>query len=141
MGVRSSHAVIPRYTPCGYCFEEFARVWDHIIPWSRGGRTTASNLMPSCRLCNSLLSDFVFDSIEDRRSFVTERRKKRLQPREYKRETANIRKSLIKQGCPNGRTYRDLLPQAQDGRILGLINEDSLYLNEQLFRQVTQGTK
>lgn len=59
-------------TPCGYCFERYAEVWDHLIPWIHGGRTSESNLYPSCRRCNGLLSDKIFNSIEEKREHVRE---------------------------------------------------------------------
>jgi hypothetical protein len=61
---------IPRNTPCGYCFEKWATCWDHIIPYSLGGPTNTDNLMPACRACNAMLSDKVFDSIEEKREYV-----------------------------------------------------------------------
>src|ERR1051325_5055731 len=61
---------IPRNTPCGYCFEKWATCWDHIIPYSLGGPTHTDNLMPACRACNSMLSDKVFNSIEEKREYV-----------------------------------------------------------------------
>lgn len=47
---------------CYYCGDE-ADTWDHIVPRKRGGKSTYSNLVPCCRLCNSrknarTLSDF-----------------------------------------------------------------------------------
>lgn len=67
---RCSHKPIPRHTPCGYCFEKWATCWDHILPFSAGGPTTDENLMPACRACNGVLSDKVFDSIEEKREYV-----------------------------------------------------------------------
>jgi len=61
-------------TPCGYCYEREATVYDHMIPRSFGGTNDLSNLMPSCQPCNGLLGDKVFDSIQARREFVRARR-------------------------------------------------------------------
>jgi 5-methylcytosine-specific restriction endonuclease McrA len=58
---------IPPDTPCGYCFEDWATVWDHILPRARGGRTRQANLMPACRACNVWFADRVFPSIEAKR--------------------------------------------------------------------------
>lgn len=65
---------IPKYTPCGYCFSQWATVWDHIIPFSYGGRTIDDNLYPSCRACNAIASDKVFDSIEEKRNYIMKHR-------------------------------------------------------------------
>jgi hypothetical protein len=60
-------AAIPVDTPCGYCFEEWATVWDHILPRTAGGKTRRQNLMPACVACNAWFSNRVFDSIEAKR--------------------------------------------------------------------------
>ena len=59
-------------TPCGYCFSSWATCWDHIIPYVYGGATIEDNLYPSCRRCNSILSDKVFDSLEEKREYIRE---------------------------------------------------------------------
>lgn len=57
--------------PCGYCFEEWATCYDHIIPITYGGSNDIRNLMPACHLCNALASGKVFDTIEQKREFIT----------------------------------------------------------------------
>ena len=57
-------------TPCGYCFNTWADTRDHLIPQSYGGRTSADNLYPACRRCNSVLSNKVFESIEAKREYI-----------------------------------------------------------------------
>lgn len=39
---------------CFYCGEQVLGAWDadHVIPWSRGGRTVAENGVVSCQSCN-----------------------------------------------------------------------------------------
>ena len=37
---------------CAYCPAP-AATWDHIVPISKGGRTTPGNVVPCCRRCNS----------------------------------------------------------------------------------------
>jgi len=37
---------------CAYCGDG-AETWDHIVPVSKGGRTTPDNIVPACRRCNS----------------------------------------------------------------------------------------
>jgi 5-methylcytosine-specific restriction endonuclease McrA len=38
---------------CAYCGKKKPLTQDHIIPVSRGGQDTASNIVPACRSCNS----------------------------------------------------------------------------------------
>ena len=45
---------------CQYCGEEFATndlTFDHVLPRSRGGRTTWDNVVTACRVCNLRKSD------------------------------------------------------------------------------------
>ena len=42
---------------CSKQFELSKMQADHIIPWSKGGRTTADNCQMLCALCNNLKSD------------------------------------------------------------------------------------
>lgn len=42
-------------TACYYCQTAISRTevtMDHIVPISRGGRSTAGNLVPACKTCN-----------------------------------------------------------------------------------------
>lgn len=64
---------VPPYTPCGYCFSEWATGWDHLIPRVAGGHGTKDNLYPSCKRCNSILGSRIFASIEEKRDYVWER--------------------------------------------------------------------
>lgn len=53
---------------CTYCGETFVRLtMDHVIPLSRGGTHTLSNIVPACSSCNSrkntkLLAEFVTET-------------------------------------------------------------------------------
>ncbi|MBS3758084.1 MAG: HNH endonuclease [Desulfobacterales bacterium] len=41
---------------CYYCGRKFAAkdlTMDHIVPLSRGGKSTKSNVVPSCKACNT----------------------------------------------------------------------------------------
>lgn len=42
---------------CGRVFEMDDMQGDHIIPWARGGKTTAENCQMLCRKCNAVKSD------------------------------------------------------------------------------------
>lgn len=38
---------------CAYCHKRRKLTVDHVVPLSRGGSNTASNIVPACRSCNS----------------------------------------------------------------------------------------
>lgn len=59
-----------RGTPCGYCFSRHASGWDHLVPISASGTNSPDNLYPSCKRCNNLLSNFLFNSIEEKQTYV-----------------------------------------------------------------------
>lgn len=61
---------IPRDTPCGYCFQEWACEWDHIVPRSHGGSNSKENLYPTCKRCNRILSGQLFESLQAKRDYV-----------------------------------------------------------------------
>jgi hypothetical protein len=58
------------HTPCGYCFQRWATVWDHLIPVSHGGTNNSINLYPVCDRCNALASNLVFDTLELKRGYI-----------------------------------------------------------------------
>lgn len=41
---------------CAYCNAP-ATTWDHVVPISKGGRTTPDNILPACAPCNSSKKD------------------------------------------------------------------------------------
>lgn len=61
---------VPPNTPCGYCFENLAICYDHIIPWSYKPDRRESNLYPTCQRCNNILGSLVFNSLEEKREYV-----------------------------------------------------------------------
>lgn len=70
----------PRLTkliPCGYCFEEWADCYDHIMPISRGGTNRKSNLYPACNRCNGLVCALLFETLEEKRDYIRQQLKQR----------------------------------------------------------------
>lgn len=68
---------IRKLVPCGYCFEEWASGYDHILPVFRGGTNKKSNLYPACRRCNSLASAIEFKSLDEKRDYIRAKLKER----------------------------------------------------------------
>lgn len=60
----------PKETPCGYCFENWATGYDHLVPVSQGGQNNEENLYPSCLRCNRIASNKLFATIEEKREYV-----------------------------------------------------------------------
>ncbi len=42
---------------CGECFATSALTFDHVVPKSKGGRSTWDNLVPACQACNGRKGD------------------------------------------------------------------------------------
>jgi 5-methylcytosine-specific restriction endonuclease McrA len=61
---------IPKDTPCGYCFDRWATTWDHLLPVSYRLDNSLPNLHPACRRCNNLLSNTMFEKVEEKREYV-----------------------------------------------------------------------
>jgi 5-methylcytosine-specific restriction enzyme A len=41
---------------CHYCYSEVGRnhlTMDHVVPLSRGGKSTKGNIVPACKACNN----------------------------------------------------------------------------------------
>lgn len=61
---------------CGiWCYESYmqnnkAVVIDHAIPVAMGGGIDIDNLITSCRRCNSIKSDLIFDTFEEAREYI-----------------------------------------------------------------------
>ncbi len=49
---------------CVYCSSPKDLTLDHVIPKSRGGKTTWNNLVTACKSCNSRKGDFMVEEIE-----------------------------------------------------------------------------
>lgn len=60
---------------CVYCKQEVATCIDHILPYDWDGNNSIENLVPSCSLCNSIASDKVFESFEQKKQYILSRRK------------------------------------------------------------------
>ena len=61
---------------CVYC-GEVADTVDHVVPKSYRLNNRDDNLVASCKECNALAANYVFDSIEEKRAFVLRRRHER----------------------------------------------------------------
>jgi len=47
---------------CAYCWKPVAVLEaDHVMPLSRGGHTTADNILPACRSCNASKSGYLLE--------------------------------------------------------------------------------
>jgi len=68
-------AVYDRDGPmCAYCWTAAGDSLDHLFPWSQGGSHDAANLVPACRVCNSILGSRVFPEFAAKRAYVLARR-------------------------------------------------------------------
>lgn len=68
---------------CGYSPEQSETYVpfhvDHVKPWSVGGSNAMDNLVVACRTCNLCVSNKWFDSFEEKKAWILERRKLDLQ--------------------------------------------------------------
>lgn len=58
---------------CAYCGDRAEHV-DHIIPFSKGGRTVLSNLAPACVACNLTAHDYLAENFEAKRQYILNKR-------------------------------------------------------------------
>lgn len=95
MGRNYSHAILDSLVSrqnhcCAYCLLPFGTIVskrgnviiqrpevDHFIPWAILESTEASNGIAACNICNNYKSDKVFNSIEEARRYILERRVER----------------------------------------------------------------
>lgn len=61
---------------CRYC-GNVAEVVDHVIPYAYSQDSSLSNLVASCRVCNSLASDFMFGTLKEKREYILKERERR----------------------------------------------------------------
>jgi 5-methylcytosine-specific restriction endonuclease McrA len=64
-----------QYT-CVYC-GGLADVIDHVIPYAHSQNNEDTNLVASCKDCNSMVSDKVFSSFDEKKAYILERRNNR----------------------------------------------------------------
>lgn len=50
---------------------------DHEEPWSFGCQDTLENLVACCSICNGIKSDFIFKTLDEARTFIHLKRKKK----------------------------------------------------------------
>jgi hypothetical protein len=62
---------------CFYCRVEAATTIDHVIPYSYAADDDIENLRPACPLCNSLASDKMFQSADEKRWYILGKLKRR----------------------------------------------------------------
>jgi hypothetical protein len=60
---------------CAYCLEEADEV-DHIVPWSYRHDDSDENLVAACWLCNHIASNKVFDTVQEKKSYILKRKDK-----------------------------------------------------------------
>ena len=56
---------------------EILVVWDHFVPFAFAQNNRHDNFHASCQICNSIKSDKIFDSVEDARTYILNRRKEK----------------------------------------------------------------
>jgi hypothetical protein len=65
-----------RGNSCVYCGGD-ADSLDHVTPYNADPVHLETNLVPACRLCNSIASDRVFQSLSHKRAYILRRRRER----------------------------------------------------------------
>lgn len=63
---------------CGTSLQDWEKVIDHFYPVSAWGRNIKWNLFVSCRECNAIKTDLVFDSHSEARQWILPRKKQKL---------------------------------------------------------------
>ncbi len=61
---------------CAYC-EGLADEIDHVVPYVYSQDNSDDNLVASCRDCNGMVSSMVFNSFEDKKVYILEKRSTR----------------------------------------------------------------
>lgn len=105
---RRTDRKVPPLTPCGYCFQDWAVLWDHLVPCVAGGRNSSSNLYPSCARCNGILGDKMFDSLEAKRGWMQDELKRREEwqtPEEMRCESVRT----VRSGVPTAPIMAEVL--------------------------------
>lgn len=54
---------------CRYCGKK-ARHIDHIVPYSKGGSNSMTNLVAACTTCNCAINDRAFKSFDDKKAWI-----------------------------------------------------------------------
>lgn len=61
---------------CFYCKEEVATTINYKVPYAQNEDNAIENLIPSCAFCNSLASNKLFDTCEQKRAYIMKQREK-----------------------------------------------------------------
>ena len=59
---------------CAYCGSKENITKDHIIPLTKGGTTSKSNMIPACNSCNTSKLNHDFENWYKKQSFFTDER-------------------------------------------------------------------
>lgn len=63
---------------CGFTFGRGVRIeYDHFLPFSYSGDNNKLNMVASCRECNQIKSDKLFQTIEEARVYIVGRRREK----------------------------------------------------------------
>lgn len=105
LSVGRRFAILQRYNfHCQYCGEDASCV-DHIVPWSYGGTDDDDNLVAACHICNLIASGKVFETIDEKRAHILERR------HEHKERDERRSRLAI---CPCGSPFQPNIDEASN---------------------------
>lgn len=61
---------------CQYCGEDAVEI-DHIIPYTWCINNREDNLVASCRICNGIASNMIFNNFSEKKQYILEQRARR----------------------------------------------------------------
>lgn len=77
------YGIIDENPYCIYC-DGLAEVVDHFIPYAFSQCNEKWNLVPSCEVCNQIASDKVFETLDEKRQYILDKRNGRKWKRRLK---------------------------------------------------------
>lgn len=66
-----------RYTNGRICWKRLKVNWDHQVPYVLTQDNTAQNFVAACHVCNGIKAAFLFQTVEEARLYVQEKRKEK----------------------------------------------------------------